>query len=148
MTMRLRPGPDPGSIYSTLSWPQETTPGPTRLMRSLTTIDRGPARVRQWSGDGPPPLIGGPVVALMTTGRPCGTTQVVTCGTTNDWQLQPGRGGWPIKHERVPNARDPDGCQACVSTEVVVWRHRNNEAVGGRGKRHIIHIRSCIRVGG
>ncbi|GKA88792.1 hypothetical protein Tco_1281133 [Tanacetum coccineum] len=46
--------------------------------------------LRRWSDDGSspltavghrcPPLTGGLVVAPMTAGRPCGTTQVVTCG--------------------------------------------------------------------
>ncbi|GKE33375.1 hypothetical protein Tco_1452697, partial [Tanacetum coccineum] len=94
---QTRPDPDPAQDLTRpgsrpdLTRPK-TRPDPPVDWRS-TTVDwwltDGPTVVRRWSAAvdlrGPSLTTVDPVVAPVTAGRLCGTTQVVTRGTTNDW---------------------------------------------------------------
>ncbi|GKD46126.1 hypothetical protein Tco_1270771 [Tanacetum coccineum] len=89
-----RPGPRPDQTRLLTGGQPLLTGGPAVVDRWSATVDR------HWpplTAVGPPPLTGGSVVALVTAGRPRGTTQVVTRGTTNDWYEVLCRNGIPMQ---------------------------------------------------
>ncbi|GKA80373.1 hypothetical protein Tco_0786969 [Tanacetum coccineum] len=94
------------------------TGGPAVVLRWSVVVDR------RW-----PPLTGGPVVAPVPAGRPRGTTQVVTRGTTNDWYEVAGTrycsyevagNVWWQYEVAAAGQSERDTCHsACVSTSLI-----------------------------
>ncbi|GJR69631.1 hypothetical protein Tco_0015696 [Tanacetum coccineum] len=90
------------------------------------------------------------MVAPVTAGRPRGTTQVVTRGTTNDW--------YEVAGTRYCSYEVADTRKACVSTRKARVRYEvrvhgsvpiigNNKAVGGEQKDYNT-LKSCNMSGG